>query len=85
MEIAVDVGLDRAVEVLVGQVFDAFGVFLERGIVDEDIELSEFFDGARDRFAAELRIGDVAGDENAAPSLLSTASLVFSASACSVR
>lgn len=64
MEIAVDVGLEGPVPLFLGQVFDAGLVLLKGGIVDQDVELSERFDGPFDQFAAEVRIAHVAGHEH---------------------
>src|SRR5205085_1690741 len=43
-----------------------FGVLLERGIVDQDVELAQLVDGALRRLFAELLVGDVALDHDAA-------------------
>ena len=53
MEIAVEIGLDRAVEVLLAQVLERGDVLLEGGIVDEDVELAERGDRFCDGMLAE--------------------------------
>ena len=70
VEIAVKIGLDGPVEMLVGQLLEAVDVLLEGGVVDEDVELAEFLDGLLDRVLAEFGVGDIAGEENAAAAFL---------------
>ena len=41
-------------------------VLLERGVVDQDVELAELVHGALHRVAAEFAVGDVARDRDAA-------------------
>ena len=67
MEVAVDVGGKREVEPLVGDVLDACRVLLEGGVVDEHVEAAEGLYRLGDGAVAELRVLDVAGDEQAAP------------------
>src|SRR5947199_782410 len=68
VKVAIEVGLDGAVEMLFGQILEAGDVLLERGIVDQDVELAELRDGLLYSRLAESKISDVAGDRNAAPS-----------------
>jgi hypothetical protein len=42
---SVDICLDRAVEVRLGQLLDPLGVLLEGGIVDQDVELAQLRHG----------------------------------------
>ncbi len=70
VEIAVEIGLHRAVELLLGEVLEARDVLLERRVVDQDVELAEFLDGAPDHIGADPALADVAGDGEAAPPLV---------------
>ena len=54
---------------LVGEVLEVVGMLLEGGVVDQHVEPAEARDGLLDRLAAEAAVGDVAGDEHAAPAL----------------
>src|SRR4029077_1167872 len=49
------------------QILDAHRVFLERGVVDQDVELAERFRGLLHRRLAEAEIGNVAPHGDAAP------------------
>jgi len=69
VEVAIEIGFDRAVEMLLGQLFETVDVLLERGVVHEDVELAQFVDGPLDGVFAEFRIGHVARDEDAAAAL----------------
>ena len=55
---------------LVGQLFEAVDVLLERGVVDEDVELAELLHRLLHRVLAEFRIGDIARQQNAAAAFL---------------
>ena len=70
VEIAVKIGLDGPVEMLVGQLLEAVDVLLEGGVVDEDVELAELVDRLLDRVLAEFGVGDVAGEQDAAAAFL---------------
>jgi hypothetical protein len=61
VEVSVEIGLDRAVEMLIGQLLEAVDMLLEGSVVDENIELAELVDGPLYGFLAEFRIGHVAG------------------------
>src|SRR5207237_2644457 len=64
---AVDICLEGEIEVFVGQLFERRRMLLERGVVDDDVELAEFGDRSLDRASTEGCVADVAADENAAP------------------
>ena len=85
VEIAIEIGLDGAVEMLVGQLLEAVDVLLKGGVVDEDVELAELVDGLST--ASLQNSGSATSPENKMqrrPSF-STARLVSSASSCSSR
>ena len=42
MEISVEVGLQRAIEMFLGEILELVDVLLKGGVVDEDVELAEF-------------------------------------------
>src|SRR5882724_10958956 len=54
VEIAEDVGAESFFELLFGKLFDGFLVLLKRGIVDEDVELSEFVQRLLDGLPAKM-------------------------------
>src|SRR5919107_2972940 len=62
-EVAVDVRLEGAVELLLGHVFERLLVLLEGRVVDEYVELAELLHRPLDGLAAEPRLAHVAGDE----------------------
>lgn len=62
-ECSVDVGLDRPVELLGREVGDVLDGVHDRGVVDEDIDLSEGLDDLLDDAVAALLIPDVLRDE----------------------
>jgi hypothetical protein len=66
VEVAADVGLQRFLQVLLVEVLELFGVFLEGGVVDQDVEAPELLEHALDRAFAEARVLDVAGDGDGA-------------------
>ncbi len=53
-----------------GDVFDAFLGMLFGGVVDEDVEVAEFFNCLFYKVLTDAFIADVAGDRNAAAALL---------------
>ena len=71
MEIAVDICFESAIELLICNIFQSFLALLERGVVNQDVELFEIIDCRVDSLLAEFRIADVAGDDQ------STAAFVF--------
>ncbi len=75
VEVAVEVRLQRFVEVLVGQVLDVTSVNLEGGVVDEDVEATKLHHRFFHCLSAEARILDVAFDHKALASLLLDSSL----------
>src|SRR5438105_2546058 len=66
---AVDIRLEGEIEVFVGQLFERRRMLLERGVVDDDVELAEFGERSLDRASTEGCVADVAANENAAPLL----------------
>src|SRR5205814_5564712 len=62
--------LERAVPLLVADVFDVVLARLVRGVADEDVELPELGDGALDAVAADVRRRQVAFDREAAAAFL---------------
>jgi hypothetical protein len=58
-EVAVDVGLERAVPLLGGDVGDGLGGVLEGDVVDEDVEPAELLHRALDHPTAVLLVGDL--------------------------
>lgn len=54
--LAIEVGLQRAIEMLVGQILECRDMLLEGGIVDENVEAAELLHGR----PAEFRIGHIA-------------------------
>jgi hypothetical protein len=58
VKIALEIGLQRAVEMRLGQVLKIRDVFLERGIVDQDVEAAEMLGGPSHGLLAKIRIGD---------------------------
>jgi hypothetical protein len=69
VEIAVEVGLQGAVEVLLGQVLEVEHVLLEGGVVDQDVRAAEARRCAPPRRLGVGRIGDVAGQQDGAAAL----------------
>ena len=70
VKVAVEVGLQRLVEMLVRQFVERVDMLLKRSVVDEDVEAAEPLQGLLNGARAELRIGDVAADQQAFTSLL---------------
>jgi hypothetical protein len=66
VEVAVEVGLERAVELLLGQILEARDVKLEGGIVDQNVEAAQFLHCPLDGIEAEGALGDIACDHQAA-------------------
>ena len=66
MEVAVDVCLHRHVEAFFGQVGELFGVLLEGGVIDQDIEPPEAIVRLLGRIAAEGGVAHVAAQQQAA-------------------
>ena len=64
VEVAVEVGLQRPVEMLEAEQVDLARVLLERGVVDQDVEPAQRLDGVLDRRRRERRVGDVALDQH---------------------
>ena len=60
VKVAVEIGFQRAVEVLFGEVFELVHVLLKCRVVDENIELAEFARPSLHGALAEFGIGDVA-------------------------
>jgi hypothetical protein len=56
VEIAIEIGLERAVKMLIADVSDVVRVLLKCGIVDQDVELAERLDSLGDRFLADLAV-----------------------------
>ena len=69
VEIAIEIGLERGVEMLRRDVLEFGGVILERGVVDQHVQPAEPLHGAGDGGAAMLAVRDVAGNEDAALAL----------------
>ena len=69
VEVAVDIGAKGLVEALVADVLERERMFLERGVVDQHVEVAEFTHRAFDRGNAERGVLHVAGDQQAAPPL----------------
>ena len=65
-----NVGLERALQLVFGDVSKVLIMVLLAGIVDEDIEPSELIDCFLDRSLAELLISDIADDGDCPASLL---------------
>ena len=80
-----DVGLERALQLLLGDVADVLVGMLLAGIVDEDVEPAELVDRPPDRVLAEFLVAEIAGNQDRLAPLRSTISLVFAASSCSHR
>src|ERR1044071_8934584 len=68
MEIPVEVGLERSIEMLFRQVLEFLHVLLKRCIVNEDVQLAERFDCFCNGGLAEFWVRDVARDCQAASS-----------------
>ena len=64
-KIGVDVGLERAVEFLVGHLFQRLLPILVGGIRNEDIEFAELLDRAFDGLVAKRGIGEITLDQQA--------------------
>lgn len=56
--IAVEIGLHCFVEMLFGQIFEAVDMKLKRGVVDENMELTELVDSLSDRFKTMSCFGE---------------------------
>ena len=65
MEIAIQVGLQRQVEVLFGQVVDAGRVHLKSGVVDQHVEAAEGLHRPAYGVETEIPVGHVAADQQA--------------------
>jgi len=63
-EVPEDVGFERPLELLVGDVLDGRLVLLKRRVVDENIQPSEFGNGFLDGADAEGRLPNVTRDQN---------------------
>src|SRR5947209_14631284 len=63
VEIAVDVCLERAVELLFRYIFERFLVLLECCVVDEDVEFTKLTNSLLDSLTTKLRVTDIARDE----------------------
>src|SRR5690606_21739327 len=61
------VGPERTLELLVAEVLEPVDDVLLGGVVDEDVEAAERFDGLRDRVVADRGRADVACDEERVP------------------
>ena len=59
-----DIGLERPLELLLGNVADVLVVMLLSGIIDEDIEPAEFIDGLLHGILAKAFVADVAGNRD---------------------
>ena len=69
-ELAEDVGPERALELLGGDLLDRILGVLLGGVVDQDLEMPELVHRLADGIAAEGFVADVAGDGQAAAALL---------------
>jgi hypothetical protein len=67
VEVAVNIGAKRAIELLIGDVLDRFLVLLIGGIVDDDIEPAKRVDRAFDGFRTKFRLLHVAWNQQRAP------------------
>lgn len=65
MKHAVEVGLQRPVEMLLGQVFEPIDVKLESSIIHQHIHATELLDDLRDGILAKGAVSDVARDQQA--------------------
>ena len=68
IEIAKDVRLEGALQLLVSDLFQAVLTLLISGVVDQNVELIEIIDGRLDRCVRELRICQIAFDAHRATS-----------------
>jgi hypothetical protein len=61
VKVPVEIGLHCAIEMLLRKVFKARDVFLEGGVVDQDVELAELLESLLDRGFTEAQIRNVSG------------------------
>jgi hypothetical protein len=69
VEIAVDVGLEGAVQLLLGDVFQRIRVFLKRGVVYQDIQPAQLPGGLLYGAPAKLGIGHIARNQDSPAAL----------------
>src|SRR5205823_1968420 len=62
-EVAEDIGAEGALPLLFGEILDALLMLLEGGVVDQNVELPEFLHRVLHGLAAELRVGNISGDQ----------------------
>src|SRR6185312_2308524 len=65
VKITIKVGFHRAIELRFGEVLEAGDMKLEGGVVNENVEAAELFDGLRYCTLAETAVGDVALENDA--------------------
>jgi hypothetical protein len=70
MEVAIQIGFERAVKMRFGQILQVTGLLLERGVVYKNVEAAEFPRGAAYGFPAEFRIGNITCDHNTVPAFV---------------
>ncbi len=69
VEVAVDVRAEGFVQPFLGDVRQRFGVFLERGVVHQDVQLAELGHGLLHRVAAKSRVFHVTPNDQALTAL----------------
>ena len=70
VKVAVKIGFDGPVKMLVSQLFEAINMLLEGGIIDEDIEPAEFSNCCFHCTLAESRVSHIAGQQNTATTFM---------------
>ena len=60
VKVAEDVGLERALQLLVGDLGNIVPVVLLSGVIDHDVDLAEVIQGALNNLAAKCRGGHIA-------------------------
>src|SRR5262249_46590334 len=65
VKVAIEIGLERPVEVLVAELNDVVLVLLEGGVVDKNVQATETGQRLLDRALAKARVRNIARDEQA--------------------
>ena len=69
VEVAIDVGAEGVVPLLFADLFDVFEAVLKCSVVHKNVELAVLIESFLDGTLAEVRVGDIARNEQALPAM----------------